>query len=157
MSNVTRFGPSPLLDNEVANKEYVDAGGGGGVNTQMFANSHHRDGPGSGDEFYAFCGITGGSSSAIDQNLINMFAGVLSLLAIEIVTNTSGVTNTFTTFIDGSVANQLVNVGAGLTGTFQDLVNTDTLAALALFCSEWTFTSGTGVTIGSTSVAMTYD
>jgi len=30
MSNVTRFGPSPLLDNEIANKAYVDAGGGGG-------------------------------------------------------------------------------------------------------------------------------
>jgi len=30
MSNVTRFGPSPLLDDEVATKAYVDAGGGGG-------------------------------------------------------------------------------------------------------------------------------
>jgi len=30
MSNVTRFGPQPLLDNEIANKAYVDAGGGGG-------------------------------------------------------------------------------------------------------------------------------
>jgi len=36
MSNVTRFGPSPLLDNEVANKAYVDAGGGG-ASGQTFA------------------------------------------------------------------------------------------------------------------------
>jgi len=31
MSNVTRFGPNPLLDNEIANKAYVDASGSGGA------------------------------------------------------------------------------------------------------------------------------
>jgi len=30
MSNVTRFGPDPLLDLEIANKRYVDSSGGGG-------------------------------------------------------------------------------------------------------------------------------
>jgi len=34
MSQVTRFGPNPLLDQEIATKSYVDAGGGGG---QTFA------------------------------------------------------------------------------------------------------------------------
>jgi len=38
MSNVTRFGPDPLLDLEVANKRYVDSSGGGGTfSTQVDA------------------------------------------------------------------------------------------------------------------------
>jgi len=155
MSQVTRFGPDPTLDLEVANKRYVDAGGGG-ANTQIFGNAHHRDVIGAGDEFFAFNGIAGGAGTAADQQILMIATGILSLLSLQLSVNTSLVTNTFTTFINASVGNLTISIGAGLTGFFQDTVNTDMIVSEDLVCSEWTFTSGTGVSIDASSVLMTY-
>lgn len=43
MSNVTRFGPSPLLDKEVANKEYVDSASGEGIDLTTKGDLHGFD------------------------------------------------------------------------------------------------------------------
>lgn len=72
-------------------------------------------------------------------------AGTISLMGIRVSANTLSGSSTLTLRKNGGNGNQTVSIGAGLTGYFEDTVNTD--AVVAGDQINYQLTSGTGTSI----------
>lgn len=72
-------------------------------------------------------------------------AGTISLLGIRVSANTLTGTSTLTLRKNTANGNQTVSIGAGLTGYFEDTVNTDTVVAGDLI--NYQLAAGTGTSI----------
>jgi len=64
-------------------------------------------------------------------------------LFVRAYANTHDVDDVIRTRVNGANGNCSVTIGAGLTGTFEDLVNSDSLSADDLFCYQGVFANGT--------------
>jgi len=140
---VTRFGPQPLLDNEIANKAYVDAGGGGG---------------GSG-RFLMFMGnLNYASNSTFYWNIMgfNIFSTVESVVATPIsfaftierhFVNFSVNTRSNDTDCDGSDAST-VQVPNGTTGVFDSGAISVAVLSGSLVDFQIVINGGTGGHVG---------
>jgi hypothetical protein len=64
-----------------------------------------------------------------DQQILFRSTGTLSKLYVRVITNTNVNAITFTIRKNGANGNLNLSIGAGVTGTFEDSTNTDTVAA----------------------------
>jgi len=118
MSNVTRFGPSPLLDNEIANKEYVDGSSGG---AGYFVLSCHMSASAGNTVF--FCQDSGnftttgdGTESETSQPLL--VDATLIKINVTCGSNTKNGDSLFM-FRHAGSDEGIVTIGAGLRGLFE--------------------------------------
>lgn len=82
-------------------------------------------------------------------------AGVWSGLSLHMASNARSSDTVFRVFINGAAGNQTITVGAGGTGNFSDLVNTDTIAAGDKICIRMVAGTGTGA-FGLRNIAATF-
>jgi len=125
MSNVTRFGPDPLLDLEVANKRYVD---NKTVSSSYVLMAFVSADTASADVFWTW---TAGTISNTEINRV-------SPAPIDITTwknftgnfnsNTKSTSTDYEVRINSASGNQGFTVPATTTGVFADNVNEDSLS-----------------------------
>jgi len=125
---VTRFGADPLLDFELANKQYVDNSvpSGGAFN---WNSSHHADVIGGATEFFSLCGgfYTPSSGEADYKAPISSII-TFSLIGVEITTNSRNGASSVKFRINAADGNQSADIAEATTGFFQDVTNTDLTA-----------------------------
>lgn len=83
-------------------------------------------------------------------------AGTMSNLAVYVPTNTLSVTGTIRSRINAANGNQVLSVGAGATGIFEDTTNTDTISAGDNVSLSLVAAAGSG-SMRPTSMTMHYD
>lgn len=81
-------------------------------------------------------------------------AGVLSHMAFRVTSNARSTATAFASYINGGVGNQSISVPGGATGWFEDTSNSDTVAALALFCWRALASTGSGTVAASVAQIM---
>lgn len=127
---VTRFGADPTVDQELATKAYVDAGGGG-VNNVYF-NQQDTDTPPIGAiEFWSIGGNENPNSAESQKRSAVVVDFTWSTLTAFADSNAANGDTIIRTRIGPPAAdgNQSVTIPASTAGVFQDLVNTDAVTA----------------------------
>jgi len=137
MSHVTRFGASPLLDDEIATKAYVDAGGGGGADKITligFTGNHVTNSTNQVDyaiiNSWVFTSFTGRSTESLMQLAIDWDLTLKRVLLRITVNSESG--DLDFGFRDDGVTVASITVASSTTGQF----DTGDLTVLILSGSE---------------------
>jgi len=102
-------------------------------------------------------GSLGTSIPELNQ-VIFPLPGVIDLMTFALGLNTNDQIITITTFLGGSGGadgNQIITIGAGLTGVFQDVTNNDVLGVNAEVCYNHNKPAGVG-TAGRPQATMRY-
>ena len=81
-------------------------------------------------DFLAVVGLDKEDNNESTRQGIIASATKLRRLAIVISTNGTGIASTFVLRVNGVTVNQSVTIPTGITGTFQDITNTDNISAL---------------------------
>lgn len=127
MSNVTRFGVEPTLDNEIANKSYVDSQAGGTSRDLWSCErgsyvDNQRD----------FGRILGGddqrTTTESSTTLTLEYDVQLNAVAVRIVINSKNANTLFGLREDGTTRG-LITIAAAATGYFENTGLTDDIAA----------------------------
>jgi len=122
----TRFGADPLIDEELANKRYVDAQAGGGA----FAWIGHVQAQNIGSST-TFGSCFGGDVVSTTENFRKNPAPInftWSNLKAQSLTNGSTTDTVINTRINSADGNMTVTIPDATTGIFTDAVNTDTVS-----------------------------
>jgi len=130
MSQVTRFGPDPTLEQEVATKNYVDSQGGGGGNTIIMA----RRGSNSTNNvrFSSMNNDIWGGIEGDKTNIVGFGFTVIRSTASFATNGKDG--DTICGFRDDGVTAGSITVGAGLTGQFDSGAISVAVATLSECC-----------------------
>jgi len=144
---VTRFGPTPILDEEIANKAYVDASGGGA--TPRFVMYGERTGTfASNTELFAPLGSLDDSSSTEgDVDVPITFVYEVNRMRAVIQTNTKN-GNTVLAFRDDGVSIGALTISASGTGSFDSGALTDSIVAGSLVNWVMDMTASSSGSIG---------
>jgi len=118
----------------------------------QMANCYDTEEPANLD-FLAIVGITAKATIEIERQIIMPQPLTFQRLSCQIDLNPSIVSTNLTMRINGVDGNLSIVIGAGLTGSFQDLVNTDVVANADLCNYQVTFgATGTAISFVSASV-----
>jgi hypothetical protein len=82
-------------------------------------------------------------------------AGLLSNMTFVVPTNATTASSSVVSRINGANGTQAFTIGAGLTGTFRDVVNADSLAVAGLFCPQISVGVGGSITLSVSAFMFT--
>jgi len=145
----TAYVPTPVNDQDVANKGYVDSR----PNTETWSTSVYGNGITSTGAA-RFLGLNGVDSNATeaDEQTLMMVAGTFQNAGVNVLSNASTTAVTQTLEDDGAATAIVITITALTTGLFTDTVNTATIAAQSL-CAWQTLQSTVGnITVTNTTV-----
>lgn len=91
-----------------------------------------------------------GAVAPSDQFLVRAPA-VYRAMSLQVITNTGSTNTPFRSNKNGVTGNQSIVVGAGVTGVFEDLMNTDHCVSGDLYCYDMTALTTTGIQFRATS------
>jgi len=124
---VTRFGADPTVDQELATKAYVDNSSGGSTLTNYWLNMTNNAW---NTGRFNIWGLSSGTiTTETERQSVCVRAETQSLLCIFLHSNSVATITTWVLRINAATVNQVVSVAASATGFFQDITNTDVVAA----------------------------
>ncbi len=106
--------------------------------------SYDLDPPTDGEFFVVSGGDTSGDVSETDAQAPAAGNVTIFQMTLQVATNTLGTTTSWVMRKNGADGNGLITVGAGLTGTFQDLTNSDDMVTGDLMAYEYREGGGAG-------------
>lgn len=96
-------------------------------------------------KYDSYMGVLAGNTTELNAQYTLRTPSVLSNLSVQVTSNSLDAAANYRLRINAGNGNQVISVGAGLTGRFEDAVNTDNVAAGSLVNYS---ISGVGSTVG---------